>query len=178
MKMQLSFNSSSSKSEMNCARMARCCSHQRFPTQPNISHMIWTLRDERSNQESMKMNTQVILVVPYAFHFLMIVLTVLQGIFKAFEIFLYPSPDLYLSTTLSRRSFANSLVIMVESLLWHALPGRGNLQEQLILFWNNQNHYNLTQVEANKLGAWFWRWLVAPELIYNWYYKGGWTLIQ
>ena len=29
-----------------------------------------------------------VLVVPYAFHFLMIVLTVLQGIFKAFEIFL------------------------------------------------------------------------------------------
>ena len=28
-----------------------------------------------------------VLVVPYAFHFLMIVLTVLQGIFKAFEIF-------------------------------------------------------------------------------------------
>ena len=30
-----------------------------------------------------------VLVVPYTFHFLMIVLTVLQGIFKAFEIFLY-----------------------------------------------------------------------------------------
>ena len=28
-----------------------------------------------------------VLVVPYAFHFLMIVLTVLQGIFKAFEVF-------------------------------------------------------------------------------------------
>ncbi len=28
-------------------------------------------------------------MVAYAFHFLMIVLTVLQGIFKAFEIFLY-----------------------------------------------------------------------------------------
>ena len=33
--------------------------------------------------------------------------------------------------------------------LWNALPRRGNLQEQLILFWNDQNHNNLTQVEAN-----------------------------
>ena len=58
-----------------------------------------------------------VLVVPYAFHFLMIVLTVFQGIFKAFEIFLYPSPDVCLSTTLSSRSFESSLVLMVESLL-------------------------------------------------------------
>ena len=85
-----------------------------------------------------------VLVVPYALHFLMIVLTVLQGIFKAFEIFLYPSPNLCFSTTLSQRSFESSLVLMVESLLWNALPSRGNLQEQLILFWNDQN-----QVEAN-----------------------------
>ena len=42
-----------------------------------------------------------VLVVPFAFHFLIIALTVLQGIFKAFEIFLYPYPDLCLSTTLS-----------------------------------------------------------------------------
>ena len=90
-----------------------------------------------------------VLVVSYAFHFLMIVLTVLQGIFKASEMFLYPAPDLCLSTTLSQRSFESYLVIMVESLLWNALPSRGNLQEQLVLFWNNQNHYNLTQVEAN-----------------------------
>ena len=89
-----------------------------------------------------------VLVVLYAFHFLVIVLTVLQGIFKAFEIFLYPSPDLWLSITLSQRSFESSLVLMVESLLWNTLPSRGNRQEQLILFWNNQNHYNLTQVEA------------------------------
>ena len=89
------------------------------------------------------------LVVPYAFHFLMIVLTLLQGVFKAFEIFLYPSPDLCLSTTLSQRSFESSLGLMVESLLWNAPPSRGNIQEQLILFWNNHNHCNLTQVEAN-----------------------------
>ena len=35
------------------------------------------------------------------------------------------------------------------SLLWNSLPSRGNLQEQLIVFWNNQNRCNLTQVEAN-----------------------------
>ena len=73
-----------------------------------------------------------VFMVPYAFHFLMIVLTVLQGIIKAFEIFLYPSPDLCLNTTLFRRSFESSLVLMVESLLWNARPSRGNLQEQLI----------------------------------------------
>ena len=88
-----------------------------------------------------------VLVVPYAFHFLIIVLTVRQGIFKAFEIYLYPSPDLCLSTTSSQRSFESSLVLIVESLLWK--PSKENLQEQLILFWNNQNHYNLTQLEAN-----------------------------
>ena len=90
-----------------------------------------------------------VLVVPYTFHFLMIVLTVLQGIFKAFEIFLYPSPDLCLSSPLSWRSFESSLVLMVESLLWNALPSRWNLQEQLILFWNNKKLCNLTQEEAN-----------------------------
>ena len=90
-----------------------------------------------------------IVVVSCAFHFLMNVFTVLQRIFKAFELFLYPSPDLCLSTTLSWMSFESSLVLMVESLLWNALPSRGNLQEQLILFWNNQNHYTLTQVETN-----------------------------
>ena len=89
-----------------------------------------------------------VLVVPYTFHFLIIVLTVLQGIFKAFDIFLYPSPDLCPSTTLSRSSFESSLVLMVESLLWNALPSRGNLQELLNLSWNHVNHYNLTQVEA------------------------------
>ena len=77
-----------------------------------------------------------VLVVPYTFHFLMIALTVLQGIFKAFKIFFYPSTDLCVSTTLSRRSFESSLVFMVESLQGNALPSRGNLQEQLILFWN------------------------------------------
>ena len=35
------------------------------------------------------------------------------------------------------------------NLVWNALPSKGNLEEQLILFWNNHNHYNLTQVEAN-----------------------------
>ena len=77
-----------------------------------------------------------LLVVPYTFHFLMIVLTLLQGVFKAFEIFLYPFPDLCLCTILSQRSFESSLVLMVESLLWNAPPSRGNLQEQLILFSN------------------------------------------
>ena len=58
-----------------------------------------------------------VVVVPYTFHFLMIVLTVLQGIFKVFEIILYPSHDLHFSTILSWRSFENSLVLMAESLL-------------------------------------------------------------
>lgn len=37
-------------------------------------------------------------VVSYTFHFVMMVLTVLPGIFKALEIFLYPSPDVDLHT--------------------------------------------------------------------------------
>jgi len=89
-----------------------------------------------------------VLVVPYTFHFLMIVLTVLQGIFKATDIFLYPSLDLCLSTTISRRSFESSLALMVESFVWNARPSRGNRQEQLILFWNNK-----TSLQFNKGGG-------------------------
>ena len=59
------------------------------------------------------------------------------------------STDLCLSTTLSWRSSETSLVLRVASLLWNSPPSQGNRQEQLILFWNNQNHYNLTRVEAN-----------------------------
>ena len=75
-----------------------------------------------------------VLVVPYPFYFFMIVLTVLQGIFKAFQIFVYPSPNLCFSTTLSQRSFESSLVLMVESLLWNALLSRGSLQKELITY--------------------------------------------
>ena len=80
-----------------------------------------------------------VLVVLYSFHFLMIVLTVLQGIFKSFKIFFIPSPHLCLSTTLSQRSFESSLVLMVGFSLWNALHSKENLQEQLIIFRNNQS---------------------------------------
>ena len=89
-----------------------------------------------------------VLLVPYTFYFLMMVLTMLQRISMAFEILLSQSPDLCLSTTLSWSSFESSLVLMVDFLLWNAWHSRGNLHEQLIFFWNNQNHHNLTQVEA------------------------------
>ncbi len=63
--------------------------------------------------------------VPYPFHFLMMVLTVLQGIFKALEIFLYPSPDVYLYTTLSQTCFGRSLELILLSLCEATLPNRG-----------------------------------------------------
>ena len=49
-----------------------------------------------------------VLVVLNFFHLRMMEVTLLIGTFKAAEIFLYPSPDLFLKTILSRRSTDNS----------------------------------------------------------------------
>ena len=73
-----------------------------------------------------------VLMVPDAFHFLMIVLTVLQGILKAFEIFFYTHPLICALPQLYPRGLLK--VLIIESLLLNALPSRGILQEQLILF--------------------------------------------
>ena len=69
-----------------------------------------------------------VLVVPYTFYFLRLCS---KEYSRPLKFFLYPSPDLSISSTLFRRSFESSLVLMVES-----LSSRGNLQEQPILFWN------------------------------------------
>ena len=54
-----------------------------------------------------------VLVVLNFFHLRMMEATVLIGTFKAAEIFLYPSPDLFLKTILSRRSTDNSFDFML-----------------------------------------------------------------
>ena len=54
-----------------------------------------------------------VLVVPNVFHLRMMEVTVLIGTFKAAEFFLYPSPDLFLKTILSRRSTDNSFDFML-----------------------------------------------------------------
>lgn len=67
--------------------------------------------------------------MPYTFHLLMMVLTVLGGIFKALDIFLYPSPDVYLSTTLSLTCFWRSLEPM---LLFLCETARGAMVNMVI----------------------------------------------
>ena len=52
-------------------------------------------------------------MVPNFFHLRMMEATVLIGTFKAAEMFLYPSPDLFLKTILSRRSTDNSFDFML-----------------------------------------------------------------
>ena len=54
-----------------------------------------------------------VLVVPNFFHLQMMEATVLIGTFKAAEIVLYPSPDLFLKTILSQRSTDNSFDFML-----------------------------------------------------------------
>ena len=54
-----------------------------------------------------------VLVVPNFFHLRMMEATVLIGTVKAAEMFLYPSPDLFLKTILSQRSTDNSFDFML-----------------------------------------------------------------
>ena len=56
-------------------------------------------------------------IVPYSFHFLMMELTVLLGTFNTRKIVLYPSPDLFLLTILSRKSMDSSMEFLGEFLL-------------------------------------------------------------
>ena len=57
-------------------------------------------------------------VVPYSLHFLIMDLMVLCGMFKVFDIFLQPNPDIYFSTTLSGTCLESSLVFMVPLAWW------------------------------------------------------------
>ena len=54
-----------------------------------------------------------VLMVPNFFHLRMMEATVLIGTFKVAYFFLYPSPDLFLKTILSRRSTDNSFEFML-----------------------------------------------------------------
>ena len=54
-----------------------------------------------------------VLMVPHFIHLRMVEATVLIRTFKAAETFLYPSPDLYLKTILSRRSTDDSFDLML-----------------------------------------------------------------
>ena len=60
-------------------------------------------------------------VVPYCFHFLIMDLMVLCGMFKVSDLFLEPNPDLYFSTTLSLTCLESSLVFMVPLAWWSPL---------------------------------------------------------
>ena len=62
-----------------------------------------------------------VVVVPYSFHFLIMDLMVLRGMFKVLDIFLEPNPDLYISTTLSLTCLESSLVFLVWLAWWCAL---------------------------------------------------------
>ena len=89
-----------------------------------------------------------ILVVLNFFHLRMMEATVLIGTFKAAEFFLYPSPDLFLKTILSRRSTDNSFDFMLGFVLWHALSTVGPYIDRCVPF-QMSNQLNLPQVDFN-----------------------------
>ena len=76
--------------------------------------------------------------------------TVLRGIISAFEIFLYPSPALCLSTTLSLTYFESSLVFMV-ALLDHYVSRSLKVFIYLREMIYKLNHFEYTQAETISL---------------------------
>ena len=88
-----------------------------------------------------------VLVVPNFFHLRMMEATVLIGTFKAAEMFLYPSPDLFLKTILSRRSTDNSLTSCLVCALTCTV-NCGTLYRQVCAF---PNHVQSTEFTTGGL---------------------------
>ena len=99
-------------------------------------------------------------VVWCIFHFLMMDFTVLRGIISAFEIFLYPSPALCLSTTLSLTCFESSLVFMV-ALLDHYVSCSLKVFIYLREIIYKLNHFEYTQAETISLILWPFKQIIC-----------------
>ncbi|MGH0162785.1 UNVERIFIED_CONTAM: hypothetical protein FKN15_053373 [Acipenser sinensis] len=80
----------------------------------------------------------------------MVAFTVLRGIISAFEMFLYPSPALCLSTTLSLTCFESSLVFMV-ALSDHYASCSLKIFIYLNVIIYKLNHFEYTQAETISL---------------------------
>ncbi len=70
---------------------------------------------------------------------------------NAAELFLYPSPDLYLDTILSRRSTDNSLDFMAWFVLWDALLTVGPYIDRRVPFQIMSNQLSLPQVDSGQV---------------------------
>ena len=82
--------------------------------------------------------------------------------------FLYPSPDLYLDTNLSRISTDNLFALMAWFLLWHALSTVSPYIDRYVPFQIMSNQLNLPQVDSNE----------DVETSQGWSMETGWTWAQ
>jgi hypothetical protein len=100
-------------------------------------------------------SSQRFLVVPNFFHLRMMEATVFLGTFNAAEMFWYPSPDLWLDTTLFQSSTDNSFDLMAWILLWHALS---TYIDRSVTFQIMSNQFNLLQVDSKQVVGTSQRW--------------------
>ena len=116
-----------------------------------------------------------VLVVPDFFHLRMMEATVLIGTFKAADIFLYPSPDLFLKTILSRRSTDHSFDFML-GLCSDMHCQLGNLSKSCPINWVYHRWTPIVEtsqgwsVETGCTRAQFWAsWQRLWILMYMWF---------